>query len=104
LLDATGTLAGTIEFAPAMFALIKKFFSIVVPSVIKPLRILWNEVLGAIFIAFAVMLVRPTWKSYVALDDDPANFVKLLLSVLFLTMMAGFGIHAFWRARRISKH
>ena len=54
-----------------MFALIKKFFITIVPSVISRLRILWNEVLGAIFIAFAVMLVRPTWKSYVALTTIP---------------------------------
>lgn len=86
-----------------MWDLVKKFFVTVVPSVIKPLRVLWNEVLGTIFIAFAVVLVRPTWKSYQELDTDPANLIKLLLSILFLTLMAGFGIHAFWRARRIGK-
>lgn len=86
-----------------MWELVKKFFRTVVPSIIKPLRVLWNEVLGTIFIAFAIVLVRPTWRSYRELDTDPANLIKLLLSILFLTLMAGFGIHAFWRARRISK-
>jgi hypothetical protein len=86
-----------------MFKLAQQFVSSVLPSVIKPLQVLWNEVLGTIFLAFAIMLVRPAWKNYQALDDDPANLIKLALTVFFLAVMAGFGIHAFWRARRISK-
>jgi len=86
-----------------MIALIRKFLATVVPAVIKPLHILWNEILGTVFLVFAIVLVRPTWKSYRALDDDPVNFIKLALSLCFLVLMAGFGIHAFWRARRISK-
>jgi len=86
-----------------MFALIRKFLAAVVPAIIRPLHILWNEVLGSVFLIFAVVLVRPTWRSYKSLDDDPANLVKLALSLCFLVMMAGFGIHAFWRARRISR-
>jgi hypothetical protein len=86
-----------------MFKLAQQFVSSVLPSVIKPLQVLWNEVLGAIFLAFAIMLVRPAWKNYRTLDDDPANLIKLALTVFFLAVMAGFGIHAFLRARRISK-
>lgn len=86
-----------------MIALIRKFIATVIPAVIRPLHILWNEVLGAIFLIFAVVLVRPTWKNYRALDDDPANIIKLILSVCFFVVMAAFGIHAFWRARRISR-
>jgi hypothetical protein len=89
--------------AHRMFRLARIFFSNVVPGVLRPLRILWNEVLGAVFLIFAVMLGRPTWRAWQTLDTDPANLIRALLSTFFMAMMAGFGIHAFWRARRIGQ-
>jgi len=86
-----------------MFRLAKQFLSSVIPRVLRPLRILWNELLGTIFLTFAIVLVRPTWKAWKNLDADPANLIRLLLSVFFLLLMAGFGAHAFWRARKLSR-
>jgi hypothetical protein len=86
-----------------MFRLIRTFFANVIPGVIRPLRILWNELLGSIFLIFAVFLARPTWRAWQQMDSDPANLVRLLLSTFFLIVMAGFGIHAFWRARKLGR-
>lgn len=86
-----------------MFRFARTFLSNVVPGILRPLRILFNEVLGAIFLIFAVALARPTWRAWQELDTDPANFIKLVLSVFFLVTMAGFGVHSFWRARKIGR-
>ncbi len=86
-----------------MFRLVKKFIQAVLPGVIKPLHSLWNELLGFLFLALAVMLVRPVWRNYHEIEGDPAQFIKFLLSAIFFLTMLGFGLHAFWKARRISR-
>ncbi len=86
-----------------MLRLVKKFIQAVLPGVIKPLHSLWNELLGFLFLALAVMLVRPVWRNYHEIEGDPAQFIKFLLSAIFFLTMLGFGLHAFWKARRISR-
>ena len=86
-----------------MFTLANKFCQAVLPRVFKPLHVLWNEMIGFLFLAFAVLLIRPVWRSYKELDDDPANLIKLVLSAFFLAVMLGFGLHAFWKARKIAR-
>lgn len=81
----------------------QKFLKTVVPSVIKPLHSLWNEVIGFLFLAFAAILLRPIWRGYHELQSDPAYLIKFLLTVFFFLIMLGFGLHAFWKARKISR-
>ncbi len=81
----------------------KKFMQTVVPAVIKPLHSLWNEVIGFLFLALSAILLRPTWRAYHEMGTDPAHLVKFLLIVFFLVVMLGFGLHAFWKARKISR-
>ena len=86
--------------------LVKKFFEIVMPGVIKPLRALWNEMIGFLFLAIAVFMIRPTWKAYQKLqtDADPGEaIVGLVGGAGLLIVGLIFGIHGFWKARRISK-
>lgn len=86
--------------------LVKKFFEIVMPGVIKPLHALWNEIIGFLFLAIAVFMIRPTWKAYQKFqtDADPGEAIVGLVGGAAL-MLVGliFGIHGFWKARRISK-
>jgi type VI protein secretion system component VasK len=86
-----------------MFGLIKKFVQAVLPGVIKPLHALWNELLGFLFLVLALMLVRPVWRSYQEMGGGPAQLVKFLLGAFFFATMLAFGLHAFWKARRISR-
>ena len=88
---------------PAKIDTAKKFAQAVLPGVVKPLHSLWNEVLGAVFLALAVILIRPVWRAYGEMHNDFAHFVKFLLTAFFLLVMLGFGIHAFLRARKISR-
>ncbi|MBL0157459.1 MAG: hypothetical protein IPP47_10230 [Bryobacterales bacterium] len=81
----------------------QKFLKTVVPSVIKPLHSLWNEVIGFLFLSFAAILLRPVWRGYHELQSDPAYLIKFLLTVFFFLIMLGFGLHAFWKARKISR-
>ena len=81
----------------------KKFMQTVVPAVIKPLHSLWNEVIGFLFIAIAAVLLRPIWRGYHEMQTDPAHLIKFLLTVFFFLVMFCFGLHAFWKARKISR-
>jgi hypothetical protein len=83
--------------------LIQKFLNHVVPGVVRPLHALWNEVIGFVFVALGVLMVRTVWRGFHELDNDPASLSKLCLSVFFCVTMLGFGAHSFWRARRISR-
>ena len=42
-----------------MFAKAKKFIGHVVPGVIRPIHILWNQVIGFFFIVLALLPVHP---------------------------------------------
>ena len=81
----------------------KKFIQTVLPAVIKPLHSLWNEVIGFLFLAFAALLLRPIWRGYHEVQTDPAHLIKFLLTVFFFLVMLGFGLHGFWKARKISR-
>jgi nitrate reductase NapE component len=54
----------------------------IVPAVVKPARTLWHEVIGFLFLALAAIPIP---------------------SGLFVTIMAGYGISSFRRARKISR-
>jgi hypothetical protein len=86
-----------------MISLAKKFARSVLPGVIKPLHVLWNEMLGFIFLALAVLLVRPLWRGYRDLNGEFENIVKFSLAAILFLVMLFFGLQGFWKARRISK-
>ncbi len=81
----------------------KKFLQAFLPGIVKPLHSLWNEILGFLFIAIAVLMIRALWRSYNEIDLGFPHLVKFVLGAFFFVVMLGFGLHAFWRARRISK-
>lgn len=86
-----------------MSGVVKKFVQAFLPGIVKPLHSLWNELLGFLFLVLAVMLIRPVWRNYQELGDDAGQFIKFALSAIFMFTMLGFGLHAFWKARRISR-
>jgi hypothetical protein len=81
-----------------MFALAKKFLGHVIPGVIRPIHILWNQVIGFFFIVLAALPVN-----YIIKDWRKGIAPRLALEIPFALLMAGFGIHSFMRARKISK-
>jgi hypothetical protein len=83
--------------------MIRKFLSHVLPGVIKPIRILWNEVIGFFFLVLAAWTVPSTWRAWRDFDGGPHSFLNLFLSTFFGLIMAGFGVFSFLRARKISR-
>ena len=86
-----------------MFAIARKFVGTVVPGIVKPLRVLWNEVIGFMFLSLAVIFGLSTWRRLNEFTGDASGLALLALSMLFVLMLAGFGLSSFFRARKIKK-
>jgi hypothetical protein len=86
-----------------MWKLAEKFVHAVLPGVIKPLHVLWNELIGFIFSVLAISAAPAAWRYYRALQIDPSNGFRLLLTLAFGVTMAWFGVGSFLRARRIGR-
>ena len=85
-----------------------QFVRHVVPAVVKPARVLWNEVIGFIFLCLGVIFGSKAISLY--LDYAKASPAESGGALLRLAMAAGcaammlyFGVTSFWRARKISR-
>ncbi len=83
--------------------MIKKFFQHVIPGILKPLRVLWNEVIGFLFLAFAVWSVPSAYRNIRDFRGDPDSLFRAILSCVFALIMIYFGVTSFMRARKISR-
>jgi hypothetical protein len=81
----------------------REFFRHVVPQIIKPVRTLWNEMIGFVFLCLAAVPVPRTFRQWRQFDETGDGLFQLALSVAFIVLMASFGIHSFWRARKIAR-
>ena len=81
-----------------MVALTRKFLSHVLPGVVRPLHILWNQVIGFFFLVVALVPVPGAIRAY-----TESNIPRFLLSATFIAIMGIFGVSSFWRARKISR-
>jgi hypothetical protein len=86
-----------------MLSLAREFVRHVLPQVMKPLRTLWNEVIGVVFLALAVLPIPRTVRTWQEFSDSGEGLFRLALSASFIILMASFGVHAFLRARKISR-
>jgi hypothetical protein len=88
----------------------REFVKHVVPAVMKPARVLWNEIIGFLFISFAVIFgfktisyFREYGRSSAGSGDVTGDLVRLLIAGFCTLLMAYFGITSFRRARKISR-
>jgi hypothetical protein len=79
-----------------------QFLKHVVPQLIRPIRSLWHEVIGFLFLSLAFLAGVSGFRVARNLED-PANLFRLVVTVIFVLIMAGFGISSFLRARKISR-
>ncbi len=83
---------------------ISRFLEHVVPGVIRPLRVLWNEIIGFFFVVLAVWFGSSAIRAIREVNDsDPGSFFRALLASGFALLLAAFGVSSFWRARRINR-
>jgi hypothetical protein len=86
-----------------MTKIVASFVRHVLPQIIKPIRALWNEVIGFVFLSLAVIQIPRTIRHWQDFDQTGEGLGRIVLSAIFITMMAVFGIHSFLRARKISR-
>jgi hypothetical protein len=86
-----------------MLAMIRQFFRHVLPGVIRPLRVLWNEIIGFVFLALAVWAVPSTVRAVREYQGDGGSLFRIVLAGLFSLLMIWFGVSSFLRARKISR-
>jgi hypothetical protein len=81
----------------------RQFAKHVVPHVVRPARIVWNQVIGVAFLAFGVPAVFKAIGFYRTMHTDEQSPARFVLSAIFGLIMVAFGIGSFLRARRISR-
>jgi len=86
-----------------MLAIGRKFMTHVLPGIIKPLHILWNEMIGFVFICIAIIATPSVYRKVAAFSGEPEQLGLIVLGLCFLIPMYGFGISSFWRARKLKK-
>ncbi len=86
-----------------MFSKVRQFFSHVIPAIIRPLRVLWNEIIGFVFLALAVWAIPSTINAIRDFSGDADGFFRIVLAGIFAVMMIYFGVTSFWRARKIRR-
>jgi len=86
-----------------MGGMISKFFSHVMPGVVRPLHALWNEVIGFLFLVFAAISGFYVFRAVRAFEGDMEGLAHIVFPGAFGLAMAYFGIASFLKARRISR-
>lgn len=80
-----------------------KFVKTVVPGVVKPLRVLWNEMIGFAFLVFAVVAGGSAFRAWQTGGGSSDSMGRVLMAGFFALTMAFFGITSFLRARKINR-
>ncbi len=81
----------------------RRFVECVLPAVLRPLRVLWNQIIGFFFLVLALWAVPRTWRSVREFDGNPETLFRLLLTCVYILTMTGFGVYSFLRARKAAK-
>lgn len=75
----------------------------VVPAVVRPAHTLWHEVIGFLFLSLATIPVVSAIRTIRELESGKGSILRLIVTVIFIAIMAGYGISSFRRARKISR-
>ena len=86
-----------------MFALAKHFLAHVLPHVTRPLRVLWNEMIGLLFLLIAIPAVWSAVTSFRRIEQDSDNLFRAAAAAIFAAVMMYFGVTSLLRARRIAR-
>lgn len=80
-----------------------KFSQHVLPGVVRPMRVLWNEIIGFIFLCMAVPAITSAVRTLHKFEGDGSSMLKLIVTSIFGVIMICFGVSSFLRARKISR-
>jgi hypothetical protein len=65
--------------------------------------VLWNEVIGFLFIVLAIVAAPSVWRNFQAFQNGEASWFRFAMPLGLAGVLLYFGISSFWRARRISR-
>ena len=81
----------------------RKFATHVVPEVVRPARIIWNQAIGGIFVLFALLFFGYAVKYFNGLRGDTPNPLGMVFSLFMGAVMLFFGISSFRKASSVSR-
>jgi hypothetical protein len=83
--------------------MVRQFLQHVVPGVIRPLHVLWNQVIGFLFVILGLLPMPFAVRNVRNYQGDAESFFRVAFSVIFTVVMLYYGISSFLRARKISR-
>ncbi len=83
--------------------MINRFLQHVMPGVVRPLHVLWNEIIGFIFVVLALWAIPSAIRNMRQYEGSGESLFRVVLSFSFAGLMIYFGITSFLRARKISR-
>jgi hypothetical protein len=86
-----------------MIKLAQQFLGHVLPAVVRPLRILWNEIIGFLFLVIAASATPSIIRGFRDLSGPGGSPFRVLVSLAFALIMLYFGVSSFFRARKIGR-
>lgn len=87
----------------------REFVKHIVPAVVKPARTLWNEVIGFVFLCFAVIFGfragqhAMDWMKPEPGADAVGDLFRAAIATFCTVLTAYFAVTSFLRARKISR-
>jgi heme A synthase len=75
----------------------RQFVKHVVPAAVKPLHALWHQALGFLFLVIAGMGAWKIWRA------ENIAMPMMIVAVIFITIVAGYGISSILKANKISR-
>ncbi len=82
--------------------MITEFRRHIVPAVVKPLRVVWNQSIAFLFFSLTVIGAFMVYKEFHRREDMDA-LLALVLGGLFVGMMAFYAVASLLKARRLSR-
>ncbi len=86
-----------------MASVVRQFMNHVVPGVLRPLRILWNEIIGFFFLVFGVWFGSAAFRGYRNLGQPSGSVLGVVAPGIGALIMLSYGLHSFVKARKIGR-
>jgi hypothetical protein len=83
--------------------MVQRFVEHVVPGVVRPLRVLWNQMIGFVFLVMGSAAIPSMVRNVRSYSGDAESLFRILLTGVFAALMAYFAVTSFLRARKISR-